>query len=117
MVVAMTNERSREDHGAFGRLPTADCLSNFTHFTLAPFRYQTQYHFPEVYANSALTQSRPEFCVTNLFSWSRASNDNIRLWNANDTGFEAESAGRSRSGVPFKIIPGHHGGIVSQMCE
>lgn len=55
-----------------------------------------------------------------LVPWSRASNDNIRLWNASDTGLEAESAavgagGRSRSGVPFKIIPGHHGGIVSQM--
>ena len=55
--------------------------------------------------------------------WSRASNDNIRLWNASDAGLEAESAGagtgagRSRSGVPFKIIPGHHGGIVSQMGE
>lgn len=59
-----------------------------------------------------------------LISWSRASNDNIRLWNASDAGFEAENAGtggagvgRGRSGVPFKIIPGHHGGIVSQMRE
>ncbi|TDL24756.1 WD40 repeat-like protein [Rickenella mellea] len=37
-----------------------------------------------------------------------ASNDNIRLWNA------GESA-EVRSGVQFKIIPGHHGGQVSQM--
>ncbi|KAL5511215.1 SPT8_2 [Sanghuangporus vaninii] len=40
-----------------------------------------------------------------------ASNDNIRLWNAS----EEETGGRARSGVPFKIIPGHHGGIISQM--
>ncbi|PAV23910.1 WD40 domain containing protein [Pyrrhoderma noxium] len=43
-----------------------------------------------------------------------ASNDNIRLWNANEAG-EKEAPGRGRSGVPFKIIPGHHGGIISQM--
>lgn len=39
-----------------------------------------------------------------------ASNDNIRLWNAAEAG-EGEAKGR----VQFKIIPGHHGGIVSQM--
>ncbi|THH20705.1 hypothetical protein EW146_g734 [Bondarzewia mesenterica] len=39
-----------------------------------------------------------------------ASNDNIRLWNAAEAG-EVEGKGR----VQFKIIPGHHGGIVSQM--
>lgn len=39
-----------------------------------------------------------------------ASSDNIRLWNANETG-------ESRSGVPFKIIPGHHGGQISQMSK
>ncbi|KAH8116924.1 WD40 repeat-like protein [Phellopilus nigrolimitatus] len=43
-----------------------------------------------------------------------ASNDNIRLWNASEAG-ESETSGRGRSGVPFKIIPGHHGGIVSQL--
>ncbi|KAL5498459.1 SPT8_1 [Sanghuangporus vaninii] len=40
-----------------------------------------------------------------------ASNDNIQLWNAS----EEETGGRAGSGVPFKIIPGHHGGIISQM--
>ncbi|KAI0054140.1 WD40 repeat-like protein [Auriscalpium vulgare] len=39
-----------------------------------------------------------------------ASNDNIRLWNAAEAG---EGDGRGR--MQFKIIPGHHGGIVSQM--
>ncbi|KAH9996793.1 WD40-repeat-containing domain protein [Russula vinacea] len=39
-----------------------------------------------------------------------ASSDNIRLWNAADAG-EGEARGR----MQFKIIPGHHGGMVSQM--
>jgi transcriptional activator SPT8 len=38
-----------------------------------------------------------------------ASNDNIRLWNV------AEAGVSTKSGVQFKIIPGHHGGFVSQM--
>ena len=41
-----------------------------------------------------------------------ASSDNIRLWNAADAG-EGETRGR----MQFKIIPGHHGGMVSQMSE
>ncbi|KDQ11704.1 hypothetical protein BOTBODRAFT_135510 [Botryobasidium botryosum FD-172 SS1] len=41
-----------------------------------------------------------------------ASQDNIRLWDINDAGPET---GRSRAVVPFKIIAGHHGGIISQM--
>ena len=40
-----------------------------------------------------------------------ASSDNIRLWNAADAG------GETRGRMQFKIIPGHHGGMVSQMCE
>ncbi|RXW20885.1 hypothetical protein EST38_g4958 [Candolleomyces aberdarensis] len=44
-----------------------------------------------------------------------ASVDNIRLWNVADTPMEDSSMARSRSGVPFKIIPGHHGGYISQM--
>jgi transcriptional activator SPT8 len=39
-----------------------------------------------------------------------ASSDNIRLWHAADAG-EGEARGR----MQFKIIPGHHGGMVSQM--
>jgi len=42
-----------------------------------------------------------------------ASFDNLRLWNVAEAG-EPDS-GRSRGGVQFKIIPGHHGGYVSQM--
>ncbi|KIY43377.1 WD40 repeat-like protein, partial [Fistulina hepatica ATCC 64428] len=42
-----------------------------------------------------------------------ASIDNIRLWNVAEAGeFDAT---KSRGGVQFKIIPGHHGGYVSQM--
>ena len=43
-----------------------------------------------------------------------ASSDNIRLWNASE-GADSDVSGKARSGVPFKIIPGHHGGIISQM--
>ncbi|KAJ3517176.1 hypothetical protein NLJ89_g676 [Agrocybe chaxingu] len=42
-----------------------------------------------------------------------ASVDNIRLWNVADAG--EDIFGKSRSGVQFKIIPGHHGGYISQM--
>ncbi|PPQ87968.1 hypothetical protein CVT25_001047 [Psilocybe cyanescens] len=42
-----------------------------------------------------------------------ASVDNIRLWNVADSGEDAW--GKPKSGVPFKIIPGHHGGYISQM--
>ncbi len=41
-----------------------------------------------------------------------ACSDNIRLWNAAEAG-EGEAKGR----MQFKIIPGHHGGMVSQMRE
>ncbi|GJE87157.1 WD40 repeat-like protein [Phanerochaete sordida] len=43
-----------------------------------------------------------------------ASNDNIRLWNVADA-YEPDASGKVKSGVQFKIIPGHHGGIISQM--
>jgi len=43
-----------------------------------------------------------------------ASSDNIRLWNASDAG-EPDASGKIKSGVQFKIIPGHHGGYISQM--
>ncbi|KIP09536.1 hypothetical protein PHLGIDRAFT_29015 [Phlebiopsis gigantea 11061_1 CR5-6] len=43
-----------------------------------------------------------------------ASNDNIRLWNVAEAG-EPDAFGKMKSGVQFKIIPGHHGGIISQM--
>lgn len=43
-----------------------------------------------------------------------ASNDNIRLWNVAEA-YEPDASGKVKSGVQFKIIPGHHGGIISQM--
>ncbi|EEB96936.1 hypothetical protein MPER_03840, partial [Moniliophthora perniciosa FA553] len=43
-----------------------------------------------------------------------ASIDNIRLWNVADA-VEADASGRTKSGTQFKIIPGHHGGYISQM--
>ncbi len=43
-----------------------------------------------------------------------ASTDNIRLWNVAEAG-EPDHYGKVKSGVQFKIIPGHHGGYVSQM--
>ncbi|KAH9935015.1 WD40-repeat-containing domain protein [Fomitopsis serialis] len=43
-----------------------------------------------------------------------ASNDNIRLWNVAEAG-EPDASGKMKSGVQFKIIPGHHGGFISQM--
>ncbi|CDO69505.1 hypothetical protein BN946_scf184785.g10 [Trametes cinnabarina] len=43
-----------------------------------------------------------------------ASTDNIRLWNVAEAR-EPDAYGRTKSGVQFKIIPGHHGGFVSQM--
>lgn len=40
-----------------------------------------------------------------------ASVDNIRLWNV----AESVEDSKTKSGVQFKIIPGHHGGYISQM--
>lgn len=44
-----------------------------------------------------------------------ASIDNLRLWNVAEAA-EADAFGKVKSGVQFKIIPGHHGGYISQMC-
>ncbi|KAF5380894.1 hypothetical protein D9615_004006 [Tricholomella constricta] len=43
-----------------------------------------------------------------------ASIDNLRLWNVAEAA-EPDSFGKMKSGVQFKIIPGHHGGYISQM--
>ncbi|KAF7331824.1 MT-A70-domain-containing protein [Mycena kentingensis (nom. inval.)] len=43
-----------------------------------------------------------------------ASIDNLRLWNVAEAA-EPDGTGKPRSGVQFKIIPGHHGGYISQM--
>jgi transcriptional activator SPT8 len=43
-----------------------------------------------------------------------ASEDNIRLWNVHDAPVE----GWKKKGLPpFRVIPGHHGGLVSQIRE
>lgn len=42
-----------------------------------------------------------------------ASNDNIRLWNTLE--YFDEQQETKRKGVPFRIIAGHHGGIISAM--
>ncbi|KAF8328886.1 WD40-repeat-containing domain protein [Cantharellus anzutake] len=44
-----------------------------------------------------------------------ASQDNIRLWNVFGLDDNDTSMHRSRPSVPFKIIAGHHGGIISQI--
>ncbi|GLB34897.1 putative WD40 repeats [Lyophyllum shimeji] len=43
-----------------------------------------------------------------------ASIDNLRLWNVAEAA-EPDSFGKTKGGVQFKIIPGHHGGYISQM--
>ncbi|KIK57747.1 hypothetical protein GYMLUDRAFT_246734 [Collybiopsis luxurians FD-317 M1] len=42
-----------------------------------------------------------------------ASIDNIRLWNADAV--EPDTSVRIKGGTQFKVIPGHHGGFISQM--
>ncbi|KAL1407334.1 Transcription factor spt8 [Vanrija albida] len=44
-----------------------------------------------------------------------ASQDNIRLWNTVEYYQPEESIKKSRSRPPFRIIAGHHGGIISSM--
>lgn len=43
-----------------------------------------------------------------------ASEDNLRLWNIWET---PEEKAAKRGLPPFKLIPGHHGGVVSQIRE
>ncbi|KAF8651463.1 hypothetical protein AX16_004762 [Volvariella volvacea WC 439] len=43
-----------------------------------------------------------------------ASNDNIRLWNVAEAA-DVDTSMKAKGGVQFKIIPGHHGGHISQM--
>ncbi|TFK42526.1 WD40-repeat-containing domain protein [Crucibulum laeve] len=42
-----------------------------------------------------------------------ASVDNLRLWNVAES--TDSDIGKSKSGAQFKIIPGHHGGYISQL--
>lgn len=63
-----------------------------------------------------LFQGRPRVfvCLTHLvvFCYS-ASQDNIRLWKVSDETLSDPH----RRGVPFKIIAGHHGGVISNIRE
>ena len=74
------------------------------------FSYVT-HTFPLSPSHSLL---RGLYCIAFLGTVFSASSDNIRLWNASE-GADSDVTGKTRSGVPFKIIPGHHGGIISQM--
>ncbi|KZT09505.1 WD40 repeat-like protein [Laetiporus sulphureus 93-53] len=44
-----------------------------------------------------------------------ASNDNIRLWNVAEAKDSPPGKKQIKGGVQFKIIPGHHGGLISSM--
>ncbi len=44
--------------------------------------------------------------MTAIIDNTSASQDNIRLYDLKAT-----------SGIPFLIIPGHHGGVISSFCE
>jgi len=54
-------------------------------------------------------------CLTQCLGLSSASQDNLRLWNVFGLDDNDTSMHRSRPSVPFKIIAGHHGGIISQI--
>jgi len=43
-----------------------------------------------------------------------ASVDNIRLWNVAESPDDSMMT-KPKGGIQFKIIPGHHGGYISQM--
>ncbi|CAG8579771.1 1636_t:CDS:10 [Paraglomus occultum] len=60
------------------------------------------------------SNSGPVSCVSGMPNGKHivcSSTDNIRLWNVSTD--EAELFGTA---VPFLIVPGHHGGIISQIC-
>ncbi len=59
--------------------------------------------------------SSPGVDVRCLRVMNSASTDNIRLWNVAEAGEPDAVSGRMKSGVQFKIIPGHHGGTISQL--
>lgn len=67
-----------------------------------------------IWPGKSIILAMPLFNVSHTFCLYSASNDNIRLWNVADAG-EPDASGRMKSGVQFKIIPGHHGGFISQM--
>lgn len=46
-----------------------------------------------------------------------ASVDCVRLWNTADLWDPETSVKKTKSGVPFRIVAGHHGGTVSKIRE
>jgi hypothetical protein len=46
----------------------------------------------------------------------RASVDCVRLWNTSDLWLPDSNMKKTKSGVPFRIVAGHHGGTVSSIC-
>jgi transcriptional activator SPT8 len=46
-----------------------------------------------------------------------ASVDCVRLWNTADLWNPESNMKKSKSGVPFRIVAGHHGGTVSKIRE
>jgi hypothetical protein len=57
-----------------------------------------------------------KFFLDSFFFAASASVDNLRLWNVTEAA-EPDASGKVRSGAQFKIIPGHHGGYISQLRE
>lgn len=47
----------------------------------------------------------------------RASVDCVRLWNTSDLWQPDSNMKRTKSGVPFRIVAGHHGGTISSIRE
>lgn len=47
--------------------------------------------------------------------WDSASIDCVRLWNTADLWDPESNMKKTKSGVPFRIVAGHHGGTVSKI--
>ncbi|KAG0739860.1 hypothetical protein G6F57_004595 [Rhizopus arrhizus] len=68
------------------------------------------------------SNSGPVSCVTSMPNGKQiicASNDNIRLWDTSvDSAFTIgfdEGLKKGNATIPFSILPGHHGGVISQI--
>jgi hypothetical protein len=72
--------------------------------------------FPRWPAHRIVRSFTVAFILLPLIPSCSASVDNIRLWNVAES-VEIDGISKSKSGVQFKIIPGHHGGYISQMSE
>lgn len=52
-----------------------------------------------------------------LVPYRSASVDCVRLWNTADLWNPESNMKKSKSGVPFRIVAGHHGGTVSKIRQ